>query len=221
MLNVPKLKQEGQGLSKKQLLDLKASEKAALAWTSANGRSPPPALPAKRASSVRQLYLLALPNARLSPRQRLLHPAPLPPLLSPQYEDPDFPCSPNSLGTELSQHVTSWRRPSEFAENPLLFKNFWEIEGVQPSPLLNDRWFLGALNIVAGNKLPVTYKPEKKKIILIDKMGNKDNVDRMFLSALKEEGAKDQMAALSEQGAREGFYIVRFYHDDPASDDDW
>mmetsp|Transcript_5363 Transcript_5363/g.13308 ORF Transcript_5363/g.13308 Transcript_5363/m.13308 type:complete len:731 (-) Transcript_5363:186-2378(-) len=155
MLNVPKLKQEGQGLSKKQLLDLKASEKAALAWTSANGR---------------------------------------------RYEDPDFPCSPNSLGTELSQHVTSWRRPSEFAENPLLFKNFWEIEGVQPSPLLNDRWFLGALNIVAGNK---------------------DNVDRMFLSALKEEGAKDQMAALSEQGAREGFYIVRFYHDDPASDDDW
>lgn len=153
-LNIPVLKVEGQGLSKKQQVDLKLMEKNALAWTSANGR---------------------------------------------KYEDNDFPCTEASLGP-LASHVASWRRPSEFAAKPELFKNFWEIEGVQPSKVLNDRWLLGAVNIVAGNK---------------------DNIDRMFLSALKEEGSREPMRALEEQGAREGFYIVRFYHDDPHSDDDW
>lgn len=153
-LHIPQLKVEGQGLSKKQQVDLKLSEKNALAWTSANGR---------------------------------------------KYEDADFPATPASLGP-LALHVASWRRPSEFAAAPSLFQNFWEIEGIVPSKVLDDRWFLGALNIVAGNK---------------------DNVDRMLLSALKDEGGKDPLRPLVEQGAREGFYIVRFYEDDPHSDDDW
>lgn len=116
-----------------------------------------------------------------------------------KFEDAAFPPSAESLGPELASKVDRWLRPEEFAAKPELFKNFWEIEGVKPG-LLDDRWFLGAVNIVAGNK---------------------DNVDRMFLSAAKDEGARDPMAPLAEQGAREGFYIVRFYQDDPRSDDDW
>mmetsp|Transcript_15023 Transcript_15023/g.46005 ORF Transcript_15023/g.46005 Transcript_15023/m.46005 type:complete len:722 (-) Transcript_15023:347-2512(-) len=154
-LNIPVLKVEGQGLSKKQQLDLKRMEKDALAWTSANSR---------------------------------------------RYEDPDFPAGPEALGPELAQQVVSWRRPSEFVSDPLLFKNFWEIEGVKPGTALDDRWFLGAVNIIAGNR---------------------DSIDRMFLSSVKDENAREPMLALAQQGADHGFYIVRFYEDDPHSDDDW
>mmetsp|Transcript_333 Transcript_333/g.833 ORF Transcript_333/g.833 Transcript_333/m.833 type:complete len:705 (-) Transcript_333:365-2479(-) len=116
-----------------------------------------------------------------------------------RFEDAAFPASAESLGPELAGKVDRWLRPHEFAQKPELFKNFWEIEGVKPG-VLDDRWFLGALNIVAGNK---------------------DNIDRLFLSATKAEGGRDPMAPLAEQAAREGFYIVRFYEDDPRSDDDW
>jgi len=124
-----------------------------------------------------------------------------------KYEDADFAPGPGVLGPDLAQKVVSWKRPGEFANKPELFKNFWEIEGVKPG-ILDDRWFLGAVNIVAGNK---------------------DNVDRMFLSALKGEDATatgrsdDPMRPLMEQGAKEGFYLIRFYVDDhdPRTDEDW
>lgn len=116
-----------------------------------------------------------------------------------KYEDPDFPAGPESLGPELAKHVVSWRRPDEFADAPELFKNFWEIEGVKPG-IVDDRWFLGAVNIVGGNK---------------------DNIDRLFVSMKKDDNAREPLAPLAEQGAKEGFYIIRFYEDDPNSDDDW
>ena len=50
--------------------------------------------------------------------------------------------------------VTHWRRPEEMGmpNEPVLFKNDWEVEGIIQSPHLDNRWFISALNIVAGNR---------------------------------------------------------------------
>ena len=84
--------------------------------------------------------------------------------------------------------VTHWRRPEEMGmpTEPLLFKNDWEVEGIIQSPHLDNRWFISALNIVAGNR---------------------DQLDRLFMCDC--------------QYADKGFFVLKFYMDDPKSDDDW
>ena len=84
--------------------------------------------------------------------------------------------------------VTHWRRPEEFVpqgQTPTMFKNDWEVEGIIQSGGLDNRWFVSALNIVAGNR---------------------DQLDRAFMDRSHE---------------REGFFVLKFYRDDPMSDDDW
>ena len=84
--------------------------------------------------------------------------------------------------------VTHWRRPEEMGmqSEPKLFKNDWEVEGIIQSPHLDNRWFISALNIVAGNR---------------------DQLDRLFMCDYDH---KDK-----------GFFVLKFYMDDPKSDDDW
>ena len=84
--------------------------------------------------------------------------------------------------------VTHWRRPEEMGmpTAPVLFKNDWEVEGIIQSPHLDNRWFISALNIVAGNR---------------------EQPDRMFMCDCQ---YKDK-----------GFFVIKFYRDDPLSDDDW
>lgn len=77
-----------------------------------------------------------------------------------KYEDPHFAPAVTALwrdgmapGAELGMGggdpVTSWRRPEEFATEPRLFVNDWQVLGVAPSVLPNTR-LLAAANIVAG-----------------------------------------------------------------------
>ena len=85
--------------------------------------------------------------------------------------------------------VTHWRRPEEFVpqgQTPTMFKNDWEVEGIIQSGGLDNRWFISALNIVAGNR---------------------DQLDRLFMCDCQ---YKDK-----------GFFVLKFYMDDPISDDDW
>jgi len=48
--------------------------------------------------------------------------------------------------------VTHWRRPSEFCEKPTLFTNDWEAEGVMQGAVMDNRWLISAINIIAGNR---------------------------------------------------------------------
>ena len=102
------------------------------------------------------------------------------------YEDAEFPAAAASLGGGGWAHqsaVASWRRPSEIAgAGAVLLRD--DLHGVRLGPI-NDRWLLGALNIIAGD-------PDVVRSAFVD----------------------------DSHGAN-GFYVVRFYHDDPASDDDW
>ena len=102
------------------------------------------------------------------------------------YEDAEFPAAAASLGGGGWAHqgaVASWRRPSEVAgAGAVLLRD--DLHGVRLGPI-NDRWLLGALNIIAGD-------PDVVRSAFVD----------------------------DSHGAN-GFYVVRFYHDDPASDDDW
>ncbi|KAL3914008.1 MAG: hypothetical protein SGPRY_007779 [Prymnesium sp.] len=73
------------------------------------------------------------------------------------YDDPDFPPSPSSLSSPSSPSewpstvlVSSWRRPSEIAGEPKLFKSSWEAGAVGDGPL-RKRWLFEALNILAGD----------------------------------------------------------------------
>ena len=78
-----------------------------------------------------------------------------------KYEDPHFAPAATSLwrdgtapGAELGMQagdpVTSWLRPEEFAAEPRLFVNDWQVLGVAPSVLPNTR-LLAAVNIVSGD----------------------------------------------------------------------
>ena len=80
-----------------------------------------------------------------------------------KYEDPAFAPGPSSLwrnGTapapELgigADPVGSWRRPEEFAPNaPVMFHNDYSVEGIIQGAGFDNRWFISALSIVAGNR---------------------------------------------------------------------
>jgi len=103
-----------------------------------------------------------------------------------RYEDPEFGADAASLGqSPHAERVTSWRRPAEIGgPKARLWKNDWEVEGLDAGPLANE-WLLGAANILGGDR---------------------DILAKVFVS--------------TEHAAR-GLYALRFWQDDPASDDDW
>ena len=89
--------------------------------------------------------------------------------------------------------VTQWLRPSEMSRvtSPMLFKNDYEVEGIIQGEGTTNRWLLSALNIIGGNR---------------------EQLARVFME--HEEGAL-------EHYEEKGFFVCKFYQDDPLSDDDW
>mmetsp|Transcript_24167 Transcript_24167/g.75330 ORF Transcript_24167/g.75330 Transcript_24167/m.75330 type:complete len:1388 (+) Transcript_24167:48-4211(+) len=167
--NKPVLKNEGQGLSKKQTADLTRLVEKAMSWVKANGR---------------------------------------------KYEDPDFPPSARAIyGSETPDRfpempqdgeVAGWKRPAEFMpEEPSLVKVDWQVENIRQGQV-DDRWLISAINIVSSNT---------------------EQLWRAFLDPTKtgdggrvKDGERSEVHTVGQQF---GFYVCRFYHDDPESDDDW
>ena len=98
--------------------------------------------------------------------------------------------------------VTQWLRPEEFVNHydprypqqggaprqPLLWKSLYEVEGIIQGASMDNRWFISALNIVAGNR---------------------GQLDRIFFGEV------------DPTWVTYGFFVCKFYQDDPMSDDDW
>ena len=96
--------------------------------------------------------------------------------------------SGGGLPTANMPTVTQWLRPEEFAPEPTLFKNTWEVEGIVQGAGMDNKWFVSALNIVAGNR---------------------GQLDRIFFGEV------------DDTWIEYGFFVCKFYQDDPYSDDDW
>lgn len=122
------------------------------------------------------------------------------------YEDPDFPAEAKSIGTpaagsEPLPSVTAWLRPQDTrsaqatAKETALFEEGMPVSGVvNGCPALGHGWFVNACNVIAGSK---------------------EAVERVFYFPRK------PGTTPPAKGAYRGFYVVGFYADDPASDDDW
>lgn len=132
-----------------------------------------------------------------------------------KYEDPDFPPSARAIYgadrpdafvemPQAGEVAPVWKRPSEFMpEPPMLLKVPWQVENIRQGAV-NDRWLISAINIVSSNT---------------------EQLMRAFLDPTKASaggrvGAKEE-SNVHSFGQQYGFYVCRFFHDDPLSDDDW